>query len=444
MNGWPGKTETSFADRALAFGRDVYSGHGRIEILPKVGAATLDEMAVAYTPGVGYVVRHLLDYPENLSLQTTKDNMIALVTDGSAVLGLGNVGPRAGMPVMEGKAVMFKALAGIDCMPLSLDVSSPEQFCDVVAALEPTFGGINMEDVAAPNCFPILRTLEQRLSIPVIHDDQYGTATVAVAALINAVKLTGRRMSDIRVVVNGVGAAGAATVSLLGELGVGDIIAVDRVGVLERGVNYPFVHWREIAARTNRENFSGDLAEALKGADAFIGVSVGGLVSEAMVTAMAKDPIVFALANPEPEISPDRARAAGAAITASGRFDFPNHCNNVLAFPGLMRGALDTKAKRVTASMCLAASRALASMSGASVDAILPSPLNATVHAVVAEATALQAVAEGLARRPVVEGEVRRRTLDLIASVAERQANLGALTNNAASRRRGAVGSETV
>ena len=189
-----------FAERALAFGRDVYSGHGKIEILPKVSAATLDEMAVAYTPGVGYVVRHLLEHPEDLSLQTTKDNMVALVTDGTAVLGLGNVGPWAGMPVMEGKAVMFKALAGIDCMPLSLDVASPEQFCDVVAALEPTFGGINMEDVAAPHCFPILRNLERRLSVPVIHDDQYGTATVAMAALINAVKLTGRRMGDIRVV----------------------------------------------------------------------------------------------------------------------------------------------------------------------------------------------------------------------------------------------------
>ncbi len=430
-----GRPAPSFADKALAFGRDVYSGHGKIEILPKVGAATLEEMAVAYTPGVGYVVRHLLEHPEDLSLQTTKDNMVALVTDGTAVLGLGNVGPRAGMPVMEGKAVMFKALAGIDCMPLSLDVASPEQFCDVVAALEPTFGGVNMEDVAAPHCFPILRTLERRLSVPVIHDDQYGTATVAMAALINAVKLTGRRMGDIRVVVNGVGAAGAAIVSLLEALGVGDIIAVDRAGVLQRGVDYPFVHWREIAARTNKDDRHGDLATVLKGADAFIGVSVGGLVSETMVTAMARHPIVFALANPEPEISPDRAQAAGAAITASGRFDFPNHCNNVLAFPGLMRAALDTKAKRVTASMCLAASRALALMAGPSADAILPSPLDPAVHAAVAEAAALQAVAEGLARRPVVEGQVRRHTLELIASVAERQANLGALIRNAASRR---------
>ncbi len=425
----------SFAERALAFGRDVYSGHGKIEILPKVGAATLDDMAVAYTPGVGYVVRHLLEHPEDLSVQTTKDNMVALVTDGTAVLGLGNVGPRAGMPVMEGKAVMFKALAGIDCMPLSLDVSSPEQFCDVVAALEPTFGGINMEDVAAPHCFPILRSLEKRLSIPVIHDDQYGTATVAMAALINALQLTGRRIGDVRVVVNGVGAAGTATVTLLEALGVGDILAVDRPGILRRGVDYPFAHWTEIGAGTNMENRSGDLAAALNGADAFIGVSAGGLVSEAMVASMARHPIVFALANPEPEISPDRALAAGAAIAASGRFDFPNHCNNVLAFPGLMRGALDTKARRVTAGMCLAASRALAAMAGASTDAILPSPLDPEVHARVAEATALQAVAEGQARREVREGEVHRHTLELVAIVAERQANLASLAGTAANRR---------
>ena len=189
-----------FAAKALAFGRDVYTGHGKIEILPKVAAATLEDMAVAYTPGVGVVVRHLLDHPEELWRQTTKDNMIALVTDGSAVLGFGKVGPRAGMPVMEGKAVMFKALAGIDCMPLSLAVTSPEQFCDVVAALEPTFGGINMEDVASPHCFRILRDLEERLPIPIIHDDQFGTATVAMAALINAAKLTHRELSSLRVV----------------------------------------------------------------------------------------------------------------------------------------------------------------------------------------------------------------------------------------------------
>lgn len=411
----------TFEDRALAFGRDVYTGHGKIEILPKVGAATLDEMAVAYTPGVGHVVRRLLAHPEELSEQTTKDNMIALVTDGTAVLGFGDVGPYAGMPVMEGKAVMFKALAGIDCMPLSLNVRSPEQFCDVVRALEPTFGGINMEDVAAPHCFAILRELEESLSVPVIHDDQYGTATVAIAALINALKLTGRRAGEARAVVNGIGAAGTATVRMLEALGVGEIIAVDRAGILHPAANYLHAHWQELASRTNRTGLRGDLATAMKGSDVFIGLSVGGLVSDRMVKSMAKDPIVFALANPEPEISPDKARAAGAAISASGRFDFPNHCNNVLAFPGLMRGALDTKSKKVSLGMCLAASRALAALAGDDVENILPSPLDTNSHASVAEAVAMEAVREGLARRQVEPDEVYKSTINLCKLVAQRQ-----------------------
>lgn len=414
----------TFEDRALAFGRDVYTGHGKIEILPKVGAASLDEMAVAYTPGVGHVVRRLLAHPEELSEQTTKDNMIALVTDGTAVLGFGNVGPYAGMPVMEGKAVMFKALAGIDCMPLSLNVRGPEQFCDVVRALEPTFGGINMEDVAAPHCFEILRELEESLSVPIIHDDQYGTATVAIAGLINALKLTGRSPSEVRVVVNGIGAAGTATVRMLEALGVGAITAVDRAGILHPAEDYPYAHWQELASRTNRTGLRGDLATAMKGSDVFIGLSVGGLVSERMVKSMAKDPIIFALANPEPEILPDRARAAGAAVSASGRFDFPNHCNNVLAFPGLMRGALDTKARKVSMGMCLAASRALAAIAGDDVESILPSPLDATSHAEVADAVAMAAVREGLARVQVQPGEVHKKTIRLCRIVAERQASL--------------------
>lgn len=413
----------TFEDRALAFGRDVYTGHGKIEILPKVGAATLDEMAVAYTPGVGHVVRRLLAHPEELSEQTTKDNMIALVTDGTAVLGFGDVGPSAGMPVMEGKAVMFKALAGIDCMPLSLNVRSPEQFCDVVRALEPTFGGVNMEDVAAPHCFAILRELEESLSVPVIHDDQYGTATVAIAGLINALKLTGRRASEARVIVNGIGAAGTATVRMLEALGVGEITAVDRAGILHTAADYPLAHWQELASRTNRTGLKGDLATAMKGADVFIGLSVGGLVSDDMIRSMARDPIVFALANPEPEISPDKARAAGAAISASGRFDFPNHCNNVLAFPGLMRGALDTKSKKVSLGMCLAASRALAALAGDDVENILPSPLDTNSHASVAEAVAMEAVREGLARTRVEPGEVRKKTIGLCKLVSERQAS---------------------
>jgi len=326
---------------------------------------------------------------------------------------------------MEGKSVMFKALAGIDCMPLCLDVSGAQQFCDVVAALEPTFGGINMEDVAAPHCFKVLESLESRLNIPVIHDDQFGTATVAIAALINALVVTGRKAEGVRVVVNGIGAAGTATLEMLEALGTGDITPVDKPGILVKGETYSGrADWEVIAAHTNRSQIRGGLAEALKGADVFIGLSVGGLVSPKMVRSMAPDPIVFALANPEPEIAPEAAIAAGAAVAASGRFDSPNHCNNVLAFPGLMRGALDCRARRVSMSMRLAAARALAAKGSAVADCLLPSPLDVSVHAEVAAATAEAAVEEGLAQVMVTSEFVRDRTLELTRLVHERQMNL--------------------
>lgn len=418
-------TAPSFADRALAFGRDTYSGHGKIEILPKVGANSLDEMAVAYTPGVGHVVRHVLANPDDLESVTARGNMIALVTDGSAVLGLGDVGPDAAIPVMEGKAVMFKALAGLDCMPLCLDARGADRFCDVVAALEPSFSGINIEDVGAPACFEIVRQLEERLDIPVLHDDQFGTATVVTAAMINALALTGRMARDATVVVNGIGAAGTATIRMLEALGIGDVIAVDRDGILDpdRADNHP--HWREIAARTNAHSKRGSLADAMRGADAFVGLSRGGLVDANMVASMADGPIVFALANPEPEIDPDKALSAGAAVAASGRFDFPNHCNNVLAFPGLMRGAVETKARRVTLEMCLAASHALAALAvPLRPDNLLPSPLDPSVHASVAEAVATEAMNSGHAGRTVEKGEVAAKTLRLVDKVHKRLAEL--------------------
>jgi malate dehydrogenase (oxaloacetate-decarboxylating) len=306
-------------------------------------------------------------------------------------------------------------------MPLCLNVSSPEQFCDVVCALEPTFGGINMEDVAAPHCFRIVEDLEKRLSIPIIHDDQFGTATVIIAGLLNALKLTGRTIENARVVVNGIGAAGTATIRLLEELGAAEITAVDRPGILVKSARYPHSHWQDIAERTNGQLVKGDLAAAIRGADIFIGLSVGGIVSEAMVRSMARDAIVFGLANPEPEISPDRALSAGAAIAASGRFDFPNHCNNVLAFPGLMRAALDTKAIRVSRGMCIAAARSLAGLAGSSARELLPSPLDLVAHASVAEAAAMAAVEEGLARIQVQSGAVRHGTLERAKIVAKRQ-----------------------
>lgn len=417
-------------ERALAFARDVYAGRGKIEILPKVLVSGMEDLAAAYTPGVGYVVRHLLEHPEDLAVQTTKDNLIAIVTDGTAVLGLGNTGPRAAIPVMEGKATMFKMLVGIDCMPLCLDVSDPDAFVATVRALEPTFGGFNVEDVAAPHCFEIMRRLEAEVAVPSIHDDQYGTATVIAAAMLNAMKLTGRSPENTRVVVNGIGAAGFATIDMLEGLGVGEITAVDKAGILHAGDDLPHAHWRDVAARTNQSGLRGTLADAMQGADAFVGVSTGGIVSAAMVRSMNKDPIVFGLANPEPEITPDEAHAAGAAVTASGRFDFPNHCNNVLAFPSLMRGAIDTKAKRVTRNMCLAAARTIAAQvddGRLSAESLLPSPLDADLYPVVSEAVAQSAIAEKVARVSPAPGAVRDNTRHLRDLVGMRMAELAKL-----------------
>lgn len=418
------------AAEALSVGRDVYFEHGKIEILPKVLVRGLRDMSVSYTPGVGHVVRHVLAHPEALNEQVAKDNMIALVTDGSAVLGFGNVGPHAGMPVMEGKATMFKMLAGIDCMPLCLDARGPAHMIDIIRALEPTFGGFNIEDVAAPDCFELMAGLEANLSVPSLHDDQFGTATVVAAGVLNALAVLGRRPQDIRAVVNGVGAAGSATILMLEAIGIGDILAVDRGGILREGDSLALPHWQAIAARTNRERRSGGLAEALAASDLFVGLSAPGLVTRAMVRSMNRDPIVFGLANPEPEILPSDAMAAGAAIVASGRFDYPNHCNNVLAFPGLMRGALESKARRVSPRMCMAAARAIAATvpeRERSPDRILPSPLDPNLHPDVAEAVAMEAVNEGLARVAVVPGASAAKTRRLCDLVALRQRELAAI-----------------
>jgi malate dehydrogenase (oxaloacetate-decarboxylating) len=414
---------------ALAFGRDVYFGHGKIEILPKVAVHGVEDIAIAFTPGVGHAVKLIASDPEAIHEQTAKDNLIALVTDGTAVLGYGDIGPRAGMPVMEGKAVMFKLLAGVDCMPLCVDARGPDHLVDLITALEPSFGGFNLEDVAAPDCFQVMSRLSGKLPVPILHDDQYGTATVITAAVINALKVTGRQPADITAVINGCGAAGTACLDMLKALGIGEIRAVDKPGLLVRGEQYPHRHWRDIACITNSEGRRGGLLEALQGADLFIGLSVGGLVSQEMVRAMARDPIVFALANPDPEILPDAARTAGAAVAASGRFDYPNHCNNVLAFPALMRGALDTKAKVITREMCLAAARAIAGDlpdEDLHQERILPSPMSATLYPAVAEATARAAVTAGQARRDPGPGWVYKNTQRLRRLAHFRQESLPA------------------
>lgn len=417
------------AEAALAFGRDVYSGHGKLEILPKVAVGSMADVAVAYTPGVGHVVRELIRRPEALHEQSAKDNLVAIVSNGTAVLGFGDTGPHAAIPVMEGKAVMFKMLAGIDCMPLVIAEKDPERLSDIVLALEPCFGAFNIEDVAAPGCFSIVRRLERDLPVPVLHDDQHGTATVIAAGLINAFRVLGREARGQRAVILGCGAAGTACVRFLRELGIEDIVVVDREGILEPGRTYDREHLNDVAAATNPDRIRGGLAQAMRGRDVFVGLSAADLVTADMVRSMAADPVVFSLANPNPEILPDAAEAAGAAITASGRFDFANHCNNVLAFPALFRAALDTRATNISLGMCMAAAHAIADSVPASAlgpKNILPSVLDASLCPRVAETVARQAVAEGLARVVPEAGGVEAHTRMLVAQLAERQASLPA------------------
>ncbi|MGE0341109.1 MAG: NADP-dependent malic enzyme [Xanthobacteraceae bacterium] len=397
------------AEAAISAVRDVASGHGKLEITPKVHVSSLRDIATLYTPGVGVLVQRIAADPEESETLSNRGNTIAVVTDGTAVLGFGRTGPLPAVPVMEGKAIMFKMLAGLDAVPLCLDVKDPEKLTDHIAALEPSFAGFNLEDVAAPHCFSTMAALNERLSVPAFHDDQYGTATVIVAGMMNALRVLGKRKEDLRVVVNGAGAAGTAAARLLLAWGVGEITVCDKHGILSVKERQPFPHMDEVAARTNRSGITGDLREALKGADAFVGLSTGKLLTSAHIQSMAKDPIVFACANPEPEIMPSAALAAGAAISGSGRFDEPNQCNNVLAFPGVMRGAVDTRAKMVTETMCLAASHAIAAHVGETelrFDNILPSPLDPELCPVVAEAVAKQAQVEGLARRSRAPGVV--------------------------------------
>lgn len=406
-------TTTVDVSAALAFGRDVHHGHGKFEIVPKVLVRNASDIATAYTPGVSHVVQALLDKPELIHEQTTKDNLVALVTDGSAVQGYGDTGPHAGIPVMEGKAVMFKLLTGIDCVPLCLSVSGAEELAGIIRALEPTFGGINLEDVAAPRCFDVMSKLDGNLPVPIMHDDQFGTATAIIAALINALRIQNRDARDLRTVVCGCGAAGTACIEMLRCLGVGEILAVDRPGILCRDETYPHDHWQRIAGKTNESRVRGDLEKVLRGADLFIGLSVGGIVTGDMVAAMNRSPIVFSLANPVPEIMPDAALAAGAGIVASGRFDYPNHCNNVLAFPALWRGALDTRAERVSVGMCMAAANAIANSVDESVLSerhISPSPLDESLYPRVSEAVARAAVDSGLARIHPAPGAVADNT----------------------------------
>ncbi len=373
---------------------------GKIEVMPTVRVRDNGGLALAYTPGVGRVSAALAKDPSLGYEYTWKGNSILIVTDGTAVLGLGDVGPLAALPVMEGKSLLFKEFANVDCVPICLDTTDVDEIVDTVARIAPAYGGVNLEDISAPRCFEIEQRLRERLDIPVFHDDQHGTAVVVTAALRSAAALTGRGFPDLRVVVSGAGAAGVAIADMLLAAGVGDIAVTDRGGVVSRERSDLNGVKAGLALRTNRTGISGSLAEALRGADVFIGVS-GGTVDQDTIAGMAPDPIVFALANPVPEVHPDVAQAAGAAVIATGRSDFPNQINNVLAFPGIFRGALDARATQITEGMKLAAATALADLVGSelAVDRIVPDPFDPRLVPAVSAAVAAAAVADRVIRQ---------------------------------------------
>ena len=375
--------------------------HGKIEVVSRAAVETADDLAVAYTPGVAAPCLEIQRDPDLSYTYTRRGNLVAVITDGSAVLGLGNIGPVAGMPVMEGKCALFKSFAGIDAFPLCVGTQDVDELVETIRLISGSFGGINLEDISAPRCFEVERRLKEVCDIPIFHDDQHGTAIVASAALINACRLTGRELATARIVFSGAGAAGISIASLMLELGARDIVLCDVDGALYEGKPGMNPAQERIAAQTNPRGVTGSLADALADADVFVGVSVAGVLSQDMVRSMAPHPIVFALANPVPEIMPDEARAAGAAVCASGRSDFPNQINNVLVFPGVFRGALDVRARDISDGMMVAATHAIAGMVGEDelrADYILPSALDKRVVPVVAAAVAEAARAEGLAR----------------------------------------------
>ena len=375
--------------------------NGKIEVISRAKIETPEDLAVAYTPGVAEPCLKIAKDVDLSYKYTRRGNLVAVVTDGTAVLGLGDIGPEAGMPVMEGKCALFKEFGDVDAFPLCIRSKDVDEIVNTVALLAGSFGGINLEDISAPRCFEIERKLKERCDIPVFHDDQHGTAVVTAAALLNALKFTGRKIEDIKVVMSGAGAAGSAIIKLLIELGLKNVIMCDRKGAIYEGREGLNEEKAKMAAITNREKQAGSLADVLKGADVFIGVSAPGTVTEEMVKTMAKDPILFPMANPVPEIMPDLAMKAGAAVVGTGRSDFPNQINNVLAFPGIFRGALDVRAKDINDPMNAAAAHAIANLIDESelrADYIIPDPFDPRVKEAVSAAVAKAARETGAAR----------------------------------------------
>ncbi len=398
----------------LEFHRNNFPGNGKIEVIPKVPLRNREDLSLAYTPGVAEPCKAIANGSDPGEF-TVIPNTVAVVTDGSAILGLGDIGVKAGMPVMEGKCVLFKALAGVDAFPILIDTKEVDKIVETVKLISAGFGGINLEDISAPRCFEIEKRLKEELDIPVFHDDQHGTAVVTLAGLINALKLVGKEFSEIKVAISGAGAAGIAIAKLLRHVGVREIVVSDSRGIIHQGREDLNPYKREIA-EYNVHGIEGDLEKALEGADVFIGVSVGGIVKREMIERMADDAIVFAMANPVPEISPEEAKRAGARIVATGRSDYPNQINNVLGFPGIFRGALDVRARDISLGMNIAAAKAIASVLSEdeiSEERIIPSPLHPEVYPKEARAVAEEAIREGLARRKIKPEEVEEHVREL-------------------------------
>ncbi len=393
--------------------------HGKLEVASKVDLASNKDLTLAYTPGVAAPCLEIKDDYNKIYDYTSKSNMVAVVTNGSAVLGLGNIGAGAGLPVMEGKAILFKGFAGVDAVPICLNSQNVDEIVRTVEMLEPSFGGINLEDIKAPECFDIENRLREKMNIPVFHDDQHGTAIVCVSAMMNAFKLIGKKFEDAKIVVNGAGSAGMAITRLLQAVGTKHILLCDTKGAIYEGRPEGMNPYKdEIAKITNLTKEKGGLADVLKGADVFVGVSVANCVTEEMVKSMNKDAVIMAMANPTPEIMPDKAKAAGARIVCTGRSDFPNQVNNLLAFPGIFRGALDVRAKDITIEMKIAAAKAIASLideKDITEDNVIASPFDERVAPTVARAVAQAAIESGVATaREVTPDMVAAHTVELL------------------------------
>ncbi len=398
---------------------------GKVEIISKMPVKGAADLSLAYTPGVAEPCKEIHRDPDTVYQYTGRGNTVAVVTDGTAVLGLGDIGPAAALPVMEGKCILFKMFAGVDAVPICLATKDPDEIVHAVKLMEPTFGGVNLEDISAPRCFDIELRLKQETGIPIFHDDQHGTAIVALGALDNALKVVGKQPSDIKVVINGAGASGMSTARIFLRYGVKNIILCDSRGTIYKGRTEGMNAFKEeMATLTNPEAVAGGLADALKGADVAVGLSVAGAISADMVRSMAPRAVVMAMANPTPEIFPDEARGAGAEVVCTGRSDFANQINNVLAFPGVLRGAMDVRARDITDDMKVAAGMAIASLVGddeLSPGLIIPHAMDERVAPAVAAAVARTAIETGVARLKVDPDAIARKTIEMVGRTARIQ-----------------------